>query len=268
MRKKKVFIYRNDTDLTKNTYEDLVGHLDTGDFEIADEYSPDLDLLFCIGGDGTFLHFIQNCDFPYCPILGINTGHLGFFQEVSPDAIEDFLQKYKTGSYTIQNIFPVKALIHCDSGVYTHTGLNEVMIRGHYTHITHFNVEMDNTLIQKFSGDGILFSTPVGSTAYNYSLGGSIAAPNLDVLQMTPVAPSNTNAYRCFHSSIMYPAERKVTLVPTGRAVGGRIWVAYDGLCEEYDKVNKIEIMKSEKKINIIRSYDYNYWAKLTAKLL
>ena len=109
----------------------------------------------------------------------------------------------------------------------------------------------------------------MGSTAYNYSLDGSLVAPNLDVLQLTPVAPMNTNAYRCFHSSILLPASETIKISGSGRSTGGSIILSFDGRTHEFSNVQYVEITQAEiKEIHLIRQHNYDYWKKLSAKLL
>jgi NAD+ kinase len=129
-------------------------------------------------------------------------------------------------------------------------------------------VSIDNTKIQDFSGDGIIISTPVGSTAYNYSLGGSLVSPDLDVLQLTPIAPMNTNAYRCFKSSILLPSHETITIAGTGRCEGGTVLVSFDGRTHEFGGVLRIDVTRSDKEINLIRTKTYDHWSKLSSKLL
>lgn len=263
-----IYIYKNDTDLSTSTYVALKEIIEDNGFVTAEEYSPDVDLMACIGGDGTFLNFIHACDFPSCPVIGINTGHLGFFQELMPEQIAEFIRCYRNDEYTLQVIKPVKARIEKTDNSHEVLGLNEILIRGPYTNLTHFKVMMDDTPIQDFSGDGILVSTPVGSTAYNYSLGGALVAPELEALQLTPVAPMNSNAYRCFRTGIMFPSSKKVTLIPQNTRNDSHLLIAYDGLCEEHGNINRIELSQSDKEISLIRFKSYNYWAKLKNKLL
>lgn len=265
---KRIYIYKNNTELSEETQVKLSAILPEYGFEEVNEYSSDVDLIACIGGDGTFLNMAHKCNFPTSPIIGINTGHLGFFQEVLPSDLNEFMEIYTAGNYSLQTIKPIAADIYCEDEVYRHYGLNEIMIRGPHTHITHLSVEIDGITVQDFCGDGILVSTNVGSTAYNYSLGGSIVAPELDVLQMTPIAPSNTNAYRCFHSSVIYPSHKKVTLITENNTKTDELFIAYDGLLNTYDNVSKIVISQSEMSVNLIRFSDYGYWAKLKDKLL
>lgn len=268
MAKPTIYIYKNNTDLSLSTYGRLRDILEENGFLTVKKYTADVDLLACIGGDGTFLNFIHECDFPKCPVVGINTGHLGFFQELMPEQISKFMQYYKDGEYTLQVIKPVRADITTTDDSFEVLGLNEILIRGPYTNLTHFRVMMDDTPIQDFSGDGILVSTPVGSTAYNYSLGGALVAPELEALQLTPVAPMNSNAYKCFRTGIMFPSSKKVTLIPQNNRDDSHLLIAYDGLCEEHGNIIKIELSQSDRKINLIRFKSYNYWAKLKNKLL
>lgn len=210
MKSTNVFIYSNDTGLSKATANELINVLNARGFNISGTYDETVDLIACIGGDGTFLNCVHECRLPQTPIVGINTGHLGFFQELVPSELEKFVNHYNDGNYTIEKIHPIRALITDRDGVHEVTGINEILVMGMYTKLAHLSIIMDDTPIQEFIGDGILVSTPVGSTAYNYSLGGSLVAPELDALQLTPMAPMNTSAYRCFRSSILYPASKKL----------------------------------------------------------
>ena len=266
---KKIYIFSNHKDHSRAVHEELTKVVRARGYEILPEYREDADLLACIGGDGTFLSFIHKCRFPKAPVIGINTGHLGFFQEASPDNVEQTIDEIESGKYTIQNIRPVEARIVTNRNEFLRIGLNEVLVRGQYSHVSQFSVTIDDTKIQDFSGDGILISTPVGSTAYNYSLDGALVAPELDVLQLTPVAPMNTNAYRCFHSSILLPASEKIRIAGAGRSTGGTIILSFDGRTHEFSNVNYVDVYQSrDKEIHLIRQENYDYWKKLSSKLL
>lgn len=275
--KKKIYIYTNGTDISLDMRSKFVKILKDADFEVLyneksrNELAHEADLIACIGGDGTFLHFLHDCNFPSCPIIGINTGHLGFFQELKANDkdIRKFLDSYYKNTYMTQIIPVLETDVVMKSGqkqsIYT---LNEMMVRGPLTNLTHFEVSINDTVIQNFSGDGILVSTEVGSTAYNYSLGGSIVAPGLGVLQLTPVAPASTNAYRSYHSSIILPIEGRVKLSTVHRTSNEPIYLTYDGLESIFDEVSYIELKKSSKEISLIRFKDYDYWSKLRDKLI
>ncbi len=266
---KKAFIFSNNKENSLEAAGRLRKILTDRDYGIVDEYKEDVNLLVCIGGDGTFLSFVHKCRFPAAPILGINTGHLGFFQEASPDRMEEAIDDIDAGRYKVQNIKPVQAKIVTARNEFRRIGLNEILVRGQFSHVSQFSVTIDETKVQDFSGDGILVSTPVGSTAYNYSLDGSLVSPDLDVLQLTPVAPMNTNAYRCFHSSILLPASEVIRIAGIGRTTRGTIILSFDGRTHEFSNVDYVEVSQSaDNEIHLIRSKDYDYWTKLSSKLL
>lgn len=265
---KKIYIFRNNKKDSIQAEIKLLEILKLRGHEVVENYTDKVDMIACIGGDGTFLSLIHKCKFPTTPIIGINTGNLGFFHEASPDAIDVAVDVIDEGRYITQKIKPVEAHIYTDKNIYKRIGINEVLVRGNYSHVSQFEVSIDNTKIQDFAGDGILVATPVGSTAYNYSLGGSLVSPDLDVLQLTPVAPMSTNAYRCFHSSILLPAKDTIRITGTGRSSNGMISLSFDGKTHEFSSVNYVEISQSKTVLNLIRFEDYDYWQKLSSKLL
>ena len=264
----KTFVFCNRKNSSIAAQDKLLNILKNRGHEVLDEYSEDADLLICIGGDGTFLSFTHKCGFPTAPILGINTGHLGFLQESSAYDLETTISDIEQGKYKIQNIKPVSARIVTRDRDFIRVGINEIVVRGTYSHSSHFSVSIDETKIQDFSGDGILVATAVGSTAYNYSLGGSLVSPDLNVLQLTPIAPMNTNAYRSFKSSILLPATDIINIRGTGRSTGGTVMISFDGRTHEFNNVEYIEISQSEYEIHLIRQDSYDYWNKLSNKLL
>ena len=120
--------------------------------------------------------------------------------------------------------------------------------------------------IERFSGDGLLVATPAGSTAYNYSLGGSIVDPRLKLLQVTPIAPMNTTAYRSFTSSILLPAELSVGVLPEQN--DNRIFIVNDGIETGYSNVGSISLMISDTTVHLMRFKDYDFWSKVKTKFL
>ena len=264
---KNIYIYSNNKDNSIEAYEQLKSKIIARNWAVVDDYES-ADYLICIGGDGTFLSFVHKLKFPKTPIIGINTGHLGFFQEATPQQIDSVLNIIDNGDYKIQTINPVQCKIICEKNEFTRIGINEITVRGTLSHISRFSVSIDKTRIQDFSGDGVLISTPVGSTAYNYSLGGSLVSPDLNVLQLTPIAPMNTNAYRCFHSSILLPADEIIKIAGIGRNSNSSMLITFDGRTHEFNNVKCVEVSKSENAIQLIRFSGYDYWSKLSSKLL
>ena len=241
--------------------------LTTRGYKVTDGYDEEAELLICIGGDGAFLRSMHRYDFPETPIVGINTGHLGFFQEVWPEDFDQFIVDYELGDYTIQKLGTVMGIAKDkDGNTYTHIGLNEIAITGSKSYSIHFDLSIGGKPIERFSGDGIMVATSAGSTAYNYSVGGSIVDPRLNLLQVTPIAPMNTTAYRSFTSSIMLPSDLTLGIVP--EESDKIIYITNDGIETGYSHLTEIEVRISDKCVNLIRFSDYDFWSKVKDKFL
>ena len=267
MKKKLINIFTNDTHVSLETRQTLTKLLVDRGYTVAGEYSREAELIICIGGDGAFLETIHSCRFPSCPIIGINTGHLGFFQELSPDKLEQFIIDYEAQQYSIQKLSTVVATVTTTVGhAHKHMGLNEIVIKGRNSYSVHLYISIDGIPIEKFSGDGILVATSAGSTAYNYSLGGSIVDPRLNLLQVTPIAPMNTTAYRSFTSSILLPSELSLEIVPENPQ--NRIFILNDGIETGYADVREIKVEVSDTSVNLLRFKDYDFWNKVKTKFL
>lgn len=268
-----VTIFTNGTSVSEKEKENLIKTFEKNGFAVRENCSPDSELLVCVGGDGAFLRAVHTYHFPPIPIVGVNTGHLGFFQEISPDdpqELEQFIQEYKEGRYTLQPLNTVQAVVTTKAGnQMVHRGLNEIVIRGSHSYSVHLNIAIGNSPIEKFSGDGILVATSAGSTAYNYSLGGSIVDPRIKLLQVTPIAPMNTTAYRSFTSSILLPSELSLGIVPEmAPGKSDQLILLNDGIEHTYTDVKEIKIEFSETIINLLRFESYDFWDKVKTKFL
>ena len=106
-----VNITANDTELSLKTKTRLSAMLEKAGFIVSKEFNHHAELTVCIGGDGAFLQTMHEHNFPSMPIIGINTGHLGFFQEISPDKLDDFIFNYTQNMYRLQKLTTVKATV-------------------------------------------------------------------------------------------------------------------------------------------------------------
>ena len=200
MSSKLIYILHNDNSHSVETASYIKKRLTEEGYHIPKEFDENAELIISIGGDGSFLGTLHSLGLPNIPIISINTGHLGFFSEIKPDEIDTFVDKYMAGDFFIEQLSVMQATICTKDNCVGAKAINEIVIKGNKSRTVHLNIYVNNTLIQNFSGDGILVATSSGSTAYNYSAGGSIVDPSLDVLQVTPLSPINTNAYRSFTS--------------------------------------------------------------------
>lgn len=261
-------IHSNNTPSSKSTEEILRKKLINAGIGIDEELGPKTDLIVCIGGDGAFLEAVHAFNFPDTPFVGVNTGHLGFFQEFAPEELDTFIENFQAEKYVIQTMTTAKALIEHDHIIDELNALNEIIVKSDGIHTIHLDISIGSGLIERFSGDGVLVSTPAGSTAYNYSLRGSIVDPRLNLLQVTPIAPINTTAYRSFTSSILLPPDLSIEIKPDISGAKGGLLVTYDSYVKAYDSIDRIEIMLSEQQVHLVRFENYNFWTKVKTKFL
>ena len=150
------------------------------------------DLLFSIGGDGSFLAAVHHHYAKDIPIIGINLGSIGFLTEIHPDQFEDALDRILAGQYTIENRIQLEVTVKDKDGHDKGGGvcLNDVVIaRGYLLHLLTVDLLIDGDYVERLSGDGVILSTPTGSTAYSLAAGGPIIKPELTCFLVTPICP-------------------------------------------------------------------------------
>ena len=262
-----IHVVSNDKPLSKETSRVLKRKLEKNGFHIVDDFDPKADLIICVGGDGSFLNTLHRYSFPEIPVIGVNTGHLGFFQELSPYQLDEFIFRYEKGDYIIQELQLLEAAICTRTSCIEVMAVNEITIKGYMSRTVHLNISLNDSFLEKFSGDGILVATPSGSTAYNYSLGGSIIDPNLNLLQITPIAPINTTAYRSFTSSFIVPEDVTIKIHPEYTFENSVIIVA-DGTEHKYKEIVEINLKMSDMRAKLLRLKNYDFWNKVKEKFL
>ncbi len=264
---KKIYIKSNFNFSSKKVYPTLMDKLLKNGFEIMREFDETCDMVISIGGDGSFLKIVHELQYPKCIFTGINTGHLGFFQDSLPSEIDYLINCIKSSNYEIQKIIPLKAMVKTSLRNFELHSINEFAIKGYKNKTVHVDLSIDGNHIESFSGDGIIISSSTGSTAYNYSASGSIIDPRLNVIQVTPIAPLNSNAYRSLTSSIILPYKSKVKITPENQYQNTTIFLA-DAIQFKYEKLHDIEITYSNYKIKLLRLEKYRFWKKVKEKFL
>jgi len=157
---------------------------------------PDVDLVMVLGGDGTFLSVARRYSDSDIPFLGVNLGRLGFLTEVEVADLENSLEKLVNHEFSIEKRAMLSVrVIRRGKEVEQTFALNEVTVaKGPLARIIHLDVGVDNALIGSYHGDGLIVSTPTGSTGYSLSAGGPIVAPNVDLVVITPICPHTLHA--------------------------------------------------------------------------
>ena len=260
----KIKLFVNDNLKSRNVAEIVISKLKDKHFEIVDE---EFDLGIAIGGDGSFLRMVKesnfNSDIYY---VGINAGTLGFAQDVSIDEIDEFVNLLSMDSFKIEKVGVQEIEITTDDSISRHFSLNEFVVRDLALSVTKLAVKIEDVLLENYAGDGMLVATSFGSTAYNMSLGGSSVYNTFHTLQITPIAPLNSKAYRNLLVPVIVPQEKIISLTPS---VDKRdLFIIIDGDKQKYYNVNKIETFIDKKTINIMRMSDYNFAKKIGDKFV
>jgi len=239
--------------------EGLSGHV--GD---EDSYIHGADLVIAIGGDGTFLRTARLFSDTGKPIFGINRGRLGFLTEFSPEEYPHHLLNILQGYYlTTERITLevgiIKNKVQTDSLCF----INDAVIsKGALSRAITVEIEIDGHFLNSYSGDGLIISTPTGSTAYSLSAGGPIITPtSSDVLCLTPVCP---------HTLGMRPMIVPVTSLLKARVITEErnLTLTIDGQeAMTISADDEIVFSKSAKKIQVVMHPDKNFYAILREKL-
>lgn len=264
---RKIVVTSNPTEKSQEVYFEISNKLEMHGFSVYNSMVDGAELIIIIGGDGWFIKTIHDFEYPDIPIVGINTGHLGFLQDINPCDIDLLIENYLNQNYCIIEIAPIRADIYMDSVQVTCFAINEVVIRGTKSRMIHLNLKINNSVIECFSGDGLIVSTPTGSTAYNYSSGGSIIDPSLESLQITPLAPTNTNAYRSFTSSIITAPDSLIEVNPEYRFEDSLL-IVNDGIENQYNSITRVRLTTFAKKMKVLRLHSYDFWEKVTDRFL
>ncbi|MCI8459944.1 MAG: NAD(+)/NADH kinase [Bacilli bacterium] len=233
-------------------------------FEIVEE---DFDLGIAVGGDGSFLRMVKNSNFNSNPYyVGVNAGTLGFAQDVSLDEINKFIDNLRKDKFTYEQIGVQEVEITTNDVTSNFYSLNEIVIRDEELNTTGLDVYVDDVLLEKYTGDGLLIATSFGSTAYNLSFGGSVVYNTFDTLQITPIAPLNNKSYHSLINSVIVPSNKVVKLIPIRNKED--LVITIDGDNNFYNNVLKIETSMNQKSIKVIRKEDYNFIQKINDKFI
>jgi NAD+ kinase len=227
-----------------------------------------VDLLITLGGDGTLLWGARLVAERGIPVLGINLGHMGFLTSVGQEGIEGALEGLFQGKYTLDSRSTLQARLVGEDGTEhdRYLALNDFVIhkRG-MARVTRLEllvgVGEEQEEIGGFTGDGVVLSTPTGSTAYSLSAGGPIVAPAMGCIIVTPICP-HTLAVR----PLVISAEETITVRPLDRA--GILVLTVDGQEEaELSPGESVVIRQAEAMVNLIRIPGQTFFSTLRQKL-
>ncbi len=220
------------------------------------------DLLVSLGGDGTLLSAAQAAGKHQIPILGINLGGLGFLTQLTVKDIESGLARIKTGRFTLERRLALQAKKTKPRQEKVIFALNDIVLhKGEVAHLISFEIWVGKEFICSFTADGLIVSTPTGSTAYSLAAGGPIIHPQMEAIIVTPICPQ-TMATR----PIIFSANEKL-MVKLDR-VRARSQVMVDGQSGfALNKDDQVEIKRAPHKITLVKFPEASFYGVLRQKL-
>lgn len=224
---------------------------------------PNADLLICFGGDGTILHAAQDAMRCEVPILGVNTGSVGFMAELERSELP-LLTPLAHGMYTVEERMMLDVHVLRGSRViYDDSALNDAVIsKGSMARVAEMEVLADHVKVASITGDGIIVATPTGSTAYSMSAGGPIVEPTSKSIIVTPVCAHQLTA------RAMVLAPERVVTVQLPRGNRKYLYLSVDGgKAVRLTGGDRVEINRSARSTQLVRLADRSFYQVINQKL-
>lgn len=229
----------------------------------VDTIADDMDLLIILGGDGTLLHVADQASRLQVPVVGVNLGDLGFLTEVAVGERYEVLERILAGQVVVEERLMLKARLQRggEASAWRYA-LNDVVVsKGSADRLAQLSTWADQEYITTYRADGLIFSTPTGSTAYNLSAGGPIVNPALQAILVTPICP-----FMLESRPVLLPAAACLTTRLAAQATGVKIIV--DGQpAWEMAAGDTLEVVASERPLRLICSPQKDYFEILRNKL-
>lgn len=228
---------------------------------------PETDCILVLGGDGTLLEAARDTAQLDIPLIGVNLGTLGYLAEVEKANLTEALEQLCRDDYQIDRRMMLTGSVRRNHGVVLENeALNDVVIsRNGPLQVIHFRICVNGHFLKKYSADGIIVSTPTGSTGYNLSAGGPIVEPNASLMVITPICPHTLNT----RSIVLSPEDRiEIEIGPAGSGRVQEVEANFDGSHSIPMRTgDKIEISRSLKTTSIIRLSDVSFLEVLHKKM-
>jgi NAD+ kinase len=222
-----------------------------------------VDVVIVLGGDGTMLGVARLVGDKGVPILGVNLGGLGFITEVNKDEIFDAVEKVLAGSCSIEERIMLTAVVHRHSErIADFVVLNDVVInKGSLARIIDLETYINNSYVTTFKADGLIISTPTGSTAYSLSAGGPILYPTLNSIALTPICPHTLT-----NRPIVLPDDFIIEIML--RSESEDVFLTLDGQVGfSLRKNDTVEVKKSDFTTKLLMPCERDYFQVLRTKL-
>lgn len=218
------------------------------------------DMVISIGGDGTLLEAVHQYGFKPA-YVGIHTGHLGFYADWRPEELDRFVHMMLEEKEPYIAEYPTVAcqITTRDGEIHHKWALNELVLRNNSLSTLVACVYINGTELETFRGDGLIVSSPSGSTAYNKAVNGAIVHPSIEAIQLSEIASINNQAYRTINSSLVLPKHHEVELI----VMNPQIMIGLDREQGVWNDVCSIICRVGTEKIRFARYKKLTFWSRV-----
>ena len=232
-----------------------------GLFTSNEDLPEGLDFLFSLGGDGTFLETVNLVRDSGIPVLGVNIGRLGFLSYISQENMAESLESVFSGRYDIEERILLQVEVPGMNLDNMAVALNEVRIYKSSGSLITIHVKVNNEFLSAYWADGLLLSTPTGSTAYNLSVGGPIVVPESNSFVLSPIAPHNLTV-----RPLVLPGSAVLQLSVDTR--DPQFQLAIDSRTIDLDVDSVVTLRKADYALKMIRIENISFYSTLRNKLM
>lgn len=233
-------------------------------FDDADKIMKICDVAIAIGGDGTTLSIAKKAAEYKKPVLGINAGRLGFMSGLEQDEL-DLLKNVVTGDYEIDERLMLEAEIVKDGEVLsTHKCLNDFVIsRGNFARLIDINITCSGRNVSNMRADGVIISTPTGSTAYSMAAGGPVVSPEAECILATPICP-----HSLMDRSIIFSSDKELVIRAHNDKLNYPVLTADGEKAIKLDFDSEVRVKVSDTKAKLIKLKPENFYEILNKKII
>ncbi len=237
-------------------------HLHVPPAQLFDGSDFTADMVISIGGDGTFLRAASRVGKKDIPILGINTGRLGFLASISPEEMEEAMDEICAGRYDVEERSVLQ--LRCDDPKLMESpyALNEIaVLKRDSSSMISIRAYVNGEFLNTYQADGLIVATPTGSTAYSLSVGGPVIVPHSKTIALTPVAPHSLNV-----RPIVICDDWEITLDVMSRS--HNFLVAIDGRSASCMEQTRLVISRADYTIKVVKRLDHHFFQTLRDKMM
>lgn len=229
---------------------------------LIDDMDFDADMVISVGGDGTFLKAANKVGSKNIPILGINTGRLGFLADISPEEMHATFEEIRSGQYSVEERSVLQLTCEGKTMGIEPYALNEIaVLKRDTSSMIAIRTTINGAYLTTYQADGLVIATPTGSTAYSLSVGGPIIVPHSGTIAITPVAPHSLNV-----RPIVIRDDWEITLDIESRS--HNFLVAIDGYNEPCEETTRLIIRKAPYAVKVVKRHNHVFFDTLRTKMM